>query len=302
MSRGSDNEFGRDDRSPVRPSDEERAHTAEVVPFPYRQDEAPSAHQTPQETAPATAEPVKSHAGTASAIQQVLSAADVTAKQLDISPIPEIAKDPPRTEVERAEPANTSPAGAGTDTPAVTTGRGGNDPPKNGGGGGRGGGGSPPLHKRSSDNEFRDVLGKGLANARRNLVTVGIFSVAVNLLVLAIPVYLFNMSDRVMTSRSTDTLVMLSMIVIVAIAAHVLMDMMRRIILMRIAVDVEGTGVTRQQGVVVAAHGLRLGRVEAQHALGVEARQLGAESRDVVGALLRLAAQWRVHGWELCLL
>ncbi|MBC8862907.1 type I secretion system permease/ATPase, partial [Escherichia coli] len=66
-----------------------------------------------------------------------------------------------------------------------------------------------------------------------------IFSIAVNLLVLAIPVYLFNMSDRVMTSRSTDTLVMLSMIVVVAIGAHVLMDMMRRIILMRVAVETE---------------------------------------------------------------
>ena len=63
--------------------------------------------------------------------------------------------------------------------------------PSDGGGGngggaksGGGGGGGPPLHKRSSDGEFRDVLGKGLANARRNLVTVAIFSVAVNLLVL----------------------------------------------------------------------------------------------------------------------
>jgi len=108
-----------------------------------------------------------------------------------------------------------------------------------GGGRGGGGGGSPPLHRRSSDNEFRDVLGSGLANARRNLVTVGLFSVAVNLLVLAIPIYLFNMSDRVLTSRSTDTLVMLTIIVIIAIAAHVLMDMMRRIILMRIAVETE---------------------------------------------------------------
>ena len=108
-----------------------------------------------------------------------------------------------------------------------------------GGGGGGGGGNSPPLHKRSSDNEFRDVLGSGLANARRNMVTVGLFSLAVNLLVLAIPVYLFNMSDRVLTSRSTDTLLMLTMIVIIAIAAHVLMDMMRRIILMRIAVEAE---------------------------------------------------------------
>ena len=114
---------------------------------------------------------------------------------------------------------------------------------KNGGGGSSGGGGgggnSPPLHKRSSDNEFRDVLGGGLANARRNLVTVGLFSVAVNLLVLAIPIYLFNMSDRVLTSRSTDTLVMLTIIVVIAIAAHVLMDMMRRIILMRVAVETE---------------------------------------------------------------
>ena len=107
------------------------------------------------------------------------------------------------------------------------------------GGGGGGGGGPPPLHKRSSDHEFRDVLGSGLANARRNLVTVGLFSVAVNLLVLAIPIYLFNMSDRVLTSRSTDTLVMLTIIVIIAIAAHVLMDMMRRIILMRVAVETE---------------------------------------------------------------
>jgi ATP-binding cassette subfamily C protein len=106
-------------------------------------------------------------------------------------------------------------------------------------GGGSGGGGPPPLHKRAADGEFRDVLGKGLANARRNLVTVGIFSVVVNLLVLAIPIYLFNMSDRVLTSRSTDTLMMLTMIVVIAIAAHVLMDMMRRFILMRVAVETE---------------------------------------------------------------
>jgi ATP-binding cassette subfamily C protein len=106
-------------------------------------------------------------------------------------------------------------------------------------GGGGGGGGPPPLHKRAADGEFRDVLGKGLANARRNLVTVGIFSVVVNLLVLAIPIYLFNMSDRVLTSRSTDTLMMLTMIVVIAIAAHVLMDMMRRFILMRVAVETE---------------------------------------------------------------
>jgi hypothetical protein len=68
---------------------------------------------------------------------------------------------------------------------------------------------------------------------------VGVFSIMVNLLVLAIPVYLFNLSDRVLQSRSTDTLVMLTIIVVAAIAAHVLMDVMRRLILMRVAVDTE---------------------------------------------------------------
>lgn len=95
------------------------------------------------------------------------------------------------------------------------------------------------LQRRFGDSEFRDVLGRGLANCRRNLVTVGIFSIAVNLLVLAIPIYLFQMSDRVLTSRSTDTLIMLTMIVIILIGGHVLIDMMRRVILMRVAVDAE---------------------------------------------------------------
>jgi ATP-binding cassette, subfamily C, bacterial len=111
----------------------------------------------------------------------------------------------------------------------------------NGGGGGGGGGGrgSPPLEQRSGDRDFRDVLRKGLAACRRNLITVGIFSVATNLLVLAIPIYLFNVSDRVLTSRSVDTLVMLTMVVAGAIGGHVLLDMMRRFILMRIAVEAE---------------------------------------------------------------
>ena len=46
--------------------------------------------------------------------------------------------------------------------------------------------------------------------ARRTFVTVGIFSTFVNLLMLTMPIYLFQISDRVLTSRSIDTLLMLS--------------------------------------------------------------------------------------------
>ncbi|KRR03095.1 type I secretion system permease/ATPase [Bradyrhizobium valentinum] len=160
---------------------------------------------------------------------------------------PAVAKvaEPPAVEPSLREEAKTPAPGSTVvieqQTPAPPLQRGGdrNGGGSSGGGGGGGGGGTPRLQKRSGDNEFRDVLGKGLANARRNLVTVGIFSIAVNLLVLAIPIYLFNMSDRVMTSRSTDTLVMLTIIVVIAIGAHVLMDMMRRVILMRVAVETE---------------------------------------------------------------
>jgi ATP-binding cassette subfamily C protein len=83
------------------------------------------------------------------------------------------------------------------------------------------------------------VLSSGLAACRRNLVTIAIFSFFVNLLVLAIPIYLFQVSDRVLTSRSMDTLVMLTAIVVFAIFAHVLLDMVRRFMLMRVAVDAE---------------------------------------------------------------
>ncbi|MGD9839552.1 MAG: type I secretion system permease/ATPase [Afipia sp.] len=235
MTRDNDNEFGDEDTGSSELSDGDGAslQSAEVVPFPPRADESRNTH--PVTSSPA--EPAKNQAIVAHAVQQVLRSAESSVRHSETSLLQETSKDTPHHQAEERNASGTAATGK-PDVPAVATGGGGGDPPQRGGGGG-GGGGSPPLHKRSSDSEFRDVLGKGLSNARRNLVTVGIFSVAVNLLVLAIPVYLFNMSDRVMTSRSTDTLVMLSMIVVVAIGAHVLMDMMRRIILMRIAVEVE---------------------------------------------------------------
>lgn len=167
------------------------------------------------------------------------------ARVADEGRVEERAKTPPSAP---AVPGENLIEGA-PDAPAAVVGKGGGGTNGGSGGGGGGGGGSTPLHRRSSEQEFRDVLGRGLSSARRNFVTVGLFSIAVNLLVLAIPVYLFNMSDRVLTSRSTDTLVMLTLIVVVAIAAHVLMDVTRRIILMRVAVDTEA----RLGGPVLAA-------------------------------------------------
>ncbi|HSP24790.1 MAG TPA: type I secretion system permease/ATPase [Saliniramus sp.] len=145
-----------------------------------------------------------------------------------ISPSPGLAKPVPPSNENLPSKKEESGGGGGGGT-----GSGG------GGGGGRGSGGSTPMEQRSGDKDFREALGSGLASARRNMVTVAIFSFIVNVLVLAVPIYLFQISDRVLTSRSTDTLIMLTLIVVGALAAHVLLDMMRRFILMRVAVETE---------------------------------------------------------------
>lgn len=100
-------------------------------------------------------------------------------------------------------------------------------------------GAAAALQQRAADRDFQQVLSRGLAAARRKFVVVAIFSLCANLLLLALPIYLFQLSDRVYTSRSVDTLVMLSVVVIAAIAAFVFLDIMRRLILTRVAVETE---------------------------------------------------------------
>jgi ATP-binding cassette subfamily C protein len=98
---------------------------------------------------------------------------------------------------------------------------------------------SERLQQRTREPEFREALARVLAGCRRGLVHVAAFSLAVNLLILVVPIYLFQVSDRVLTSRSVETLIMLSVFVVGALAVHSLLDMIRRLLMMRIAVQVE---------------------------------------------------------------
>ncbi|MBY5565652.1 type I secretion system permease/ATPase [Rhizobium leguminosarum] len=118
----------------------------------------------------------------------------------------------------------------------LRTGGGGNGKNSDPGGGGGSGGG---FHKRSEPVNFAASLSRGMAAVRRNMVVVMMFTIAINVLLLAIPLYLFQISDRVLTSRSVDTLVMLSIAVIGAVLLQAFMDSVRRFILMRTAVELE---------------------------------------------------------------
>ncbi len=111
-------------------------------------------------------------------------------------------------------------------------------PPMNGGGAGGRGGRPPGFHQRLSPDEFSKSLAGGVAAVRRNLGFVMVLTCATNLLILAIPIYLFQISDRVLTSRSVDTLIMLTVVIVGAVVLQAILDAVRRFVLMRTAVEV----------------------------------------------------------------
>lgn len=109
-------------------------------------------------------------------------------------------------------------------------------PPGGGDGGNKGKG--PHFHRRVGPENFDESLRKGVAVVRFNMVFVMLMTLATNVLILAIPVYLFQISDRVFTSRSLDTLVMLTVVICGAVILQAVFDAVRRFMLMRTAVEI----------------------------------------------------------------
>lgn len=104
--------------------------------------------------------------------------------------------------------------------------------------GGDGKGPPQTFHKRTPPEDFRKTLRTSLRAIYRNLAFVLVLTCATNVLILAIPIYLFQISDRVLTSRSLDTLIMLTAIVAGAVIFQSAFDAVRRFMLMRTAVEV----------------------------------------------------------------
>lgn len=84
-----------------------------------------------------------------------------------------------------------------------------------------------------------DPLSEWHQVARSNFIAIGVFSVFVNLLMMTMPIYLFQISDRVLTSRSLETLTMLSLLAFGLIAVLSMLDTLRRQILGRLATRME---------------------------------------------------------------
>lgn len=75
---------------------------------------------------------------------------------------------------------------------------------------------------------------------RSAFVTVGAFSFCINLLVLTVPVYMVQLFDRVMTSRSEDTLIALTIAAVAAFAVMAALDLIRSRMLVRIGLWLDG--------------------------------------------------------------
>ena len=67
---------------------------------------------------------------------------------------------------------------------------------------------------------LRLALSGAIGDLRRGLLGLAFYSVVLNVLALATPIYLFQISDRVLTSRSMDTLVMLTILICGALGLH----------------------------------------------------------------------------------
>jgi ATP-binding cassette subfamily C protein len=101
---------------------------------------------------------------------------------------------------------------------------------------------SPNLQEAQSNRTRAaeiDPLTAWRLSCRRTLTSVAVFSTFVNLMMLTIPLYLFQLSDRVLTSRSLDTLLMLSLVALGFIVVLSLLDIIRRQVLGRLATRFE---------------------------------------------------------------
>ena len=65
---------------------------------------------------------------------------------------------------------------------------------------------------------MREASDRASSELRHALLPIGIFSAAVNVIMLTLPMYMLQIYDRVLTSRNVTTLIMLSLLVVVILA------------------------------------------------------------------------------------
>lgn len=77
-------------------------------------------------------------------------------------------------------------------------------------------------------------LQKALQSVKRAFISIGVFSMFINILMLVPPLYMLQLYDRVLTSRSEDTLIMLTILVVGLFITMGFLEFVRSRILIRV--------------------------------------------------------------------
>ena len=88
-------------------------------------------------------------------------------------------------------------------------------------------------------NTSATMLERAMAKMRRIFVTVGIFSLFINLAMLIAPLYMLQIYDRVLTSQSTDTLLMLTVLAGALLALSAVVEIARSRLLVRAGANLD---------------------------------------------------------------
>jgi len=87
--------------------------------------------------------------------------------------------------------------------------------------------------------ETDNQLSRLLSHCRQGFIAVGLLSMAVNLLVLTVSIYMLQVYDRVLPGRSVETLIYLTLIATAALAAMATLDVLRSRILVRLGIWID---------------------------------------------------------------
>lgn len=83
-------------------------------------------------------------------------------------------------------------------------------------------------------NEKVSELKEAILKSKKSFIAVGFFSLFINILMLVPPLYMLQLYDRVLASRSEDTLVMLTLIVVFLFITMALLEMIRSRVLVKV--------------------------------------------------------------------
>ncbi len=86
-----------------------------------------------------------------------------------------------------------------------------------------------------------ELLNRAKSEFRRVLMMLAVFSFVINLLMLTMPLYMLQIYDRILPSRSTETLVFLSIIAVSALVILGLLEAVRNIVAARAAARLDVT-------------------------------------------------------------